>query len=277
MAPLKKMPKLDLFLLVDMSGSYQDDLPKIRSLDDDIYDNIKKTVPDSYFAAGSFIDFPTKTYGTVDDYPFRLDLDFTREKSAWTGAFDGMTARGGRDLPESQYEALVRSAKEASWRPDSIKVLAITTDADFHTPADDDGLYPGAGREEAVKTLKNKGIHVIAIKSGTRPLPQMDDIAEATGGSVKSTNDTSEEIAAAVTEGIKELKLTIVPKVTGCEGIAVSFSPERAVVTSGADIEFKETLKADKAVNTTSCQIDYVDADGGGIIASHSFTVAAAD
>ena len=49
-------PKLDLLLMVDLSGSYNNDLPNIKSLDDGLFDNIRLGVADSRFGLSSFVD-----------------------------------------------------------------------------------------------------------------------------------------------------------------------------------------------------------------------------
>ena len=59
-------PKLDLFLMVDNTGSYWDDLPVITAKAPDIFDGIRAGIPDSLFGLGTFKDFPFSTpYSSV--------------------------------------------------------------------------------------------------------------------------------------------------------------------------------------------------------------------
>jgi hypothetical protein len=152
-------PKLDLVLLVDLSGSYNDDLPIIRNLAPGLFDAVRAQVADSQFALASFVDYPYRPWGswtTIQDYAYRLDRDLTTNKADWLAAINAMAVRHGGDLPESQLEALYQIATGAgrqvppgiggqanipagqnpTFRSGATKIVVMTTDASFHTAGD---------------------------------------------------------------------------------------------------------------------------------------------
>jgi hypothetical protein len=163
-------PKLDICLIVDLSGSYNNDLPNIKALAPGIFDAVKANVSDVQFGLASFVDYPFKPWGSPGtpifngtdfvelgiDYAYRLDQDLTPTKATWLAAVNAMATRSGVDLPESQYEALFQAAtgagrdvgdtgpslgdiapgQQCSFRPDATKVIILTTDASFHTQGD---------------------------------------------------------------------------------------------------------------------------------------------
>ena len=266
-------PKLGLFLLIDLSGSYAGDIVNIRAADDGIFDSVRASAPDSRFGVGSFVDYPFSPWGFADtgDYGYQRDQDLTTVKATWTGAIDGLVVRFGGDGPESQYEGLYQAATGAgrdvlpagaslgdiagglapSWRAEAAKVIAITTDAPFHTPGDSSCTspsppcpfaYPGPSRDDTVTALNSVGIKVIAIKAPGSGA-EMDDIAAATGGSVQTTGSSSAEIADAILLGLGNLPVTVSPSVACDAGLSVGFDEASKVVISGEDVLFTETIK----------------------------------
>jgi hypothetical protein len=76
-------PKLDVCLLVDVSGSYGDDLPNINSQMSAVWDIVKANIDDSQWYVGSFRDFLFSPWGEPGDFANRLtqDLNPTRRLS----------------------------------------------------------------------------------------------------------------------------------------------------------------------------------------------------
>lgn len=290
-------PSLDLCLLVDMSGSYTNDLPNIRDLDDGIFDTVRAGVPNSWFCLASFVDYPFARWGIPEyDYAYQLDQDLTTDKATWTGAIDNLSVMFGDDTPESQYEALYQMATGAgrdvtptgpsagdvpagqapSWRgTGTTRVIAITTDAPFHEYGDtalvpddcDPSLrpceWPGPTATEAVDALTAADVRVIAIKAPGAST-QMDNLANATGGAVVSTSSTSAEIGEAIVAGLGNLPITVTPVPVGCEPLDFLFSPGFDTVTSGETVAFSEAISvpADAPQGTTvHCTVEFRSAD----------------
>ncbi len=270
--------KLDLLLMVDLSSSYNNDLPNINTLAPSIFDGVRVGITDSDFGLASFIDFPYNPWGVYngdptswtgpDDYPFNLNLDFTSDKTTWTSAIGLMTTGAGYDSPESQYYALQQAASGASWRSDATSVIAITTDAPFHTAGDSsctDGPgcpfpYPGPSRDDTIAALAAQNIKVIAIKA-PGATSQMDDLATATGGSIQTTSDTSAEIAEAILDAFEELTFNVTADTSDCNPDILEISYDPAFienVPAGGMVDFEETVAVKPDITPADLPVDLV-------------------
>jgi len=77
----------------------------------------------------------------------------------------------------------------------------------------------------------------------------MDDLANATGGVVKTTSSTSAEIAQAIVSGLKELSFELTAVPVGCAPLDVTFDPPSyAEVPGGSSREFVETISVPASV-----------------------------
>jgi hypothetical protein len=276
-------PVLDFCLLIDLSGSYYDDLGTIQSLAPAIVAGIRDEVADSNFCLASFVDFPFSAWGASGDYAYRRDQDLTADGTAWEAAVNGLLLKSGYDGPESQYEGLYQMATGAgrdvpsageslgdipagqnpSFRASASKVIAITTDAPFHTPGDSVcGFpsppcpfgYPGASRDDTVDALSGAGIRVIAIKAPGAGV-EMDDLAAATGGSVVSTGSSSTEIVEAILEGLAAIPQDITAEAVGCGPLEITFEPESYTgMIDIASVSFVETISV--PAGAPSAEID---------------------
>ncbi len=266
-------PKLDFVLLVDLSGSYGDDIEKIKDLAPDLFDSIRADVPDSQFALASFVDFPFSPWGNAStgDYGYALDQDLTTDRATWLTSVNGMYTRYGGDFPESQLEGLFQAVTgqgrempisadgdyddlgeiepgfNATFRDDATKVIAITTDAAFHEGGDYgySFAYPGATMAETIDALLDVGVKVIAIKTGSAD-SDMDILADATGGSVVTTDSSSSQIATAVLAGLETLSYTVsAAPGEDCEPLDFAYAPDLFEDVFGGDtVAFEETITA---------------------------------
>jgi hypothetical protein len=266
---------LDLMLIVDLTGSYSDDLPRIKSLAPGIFDDVRATASDSQFGLSTFVDFPFSPWGELGEWGYRLEQQLTRERTSWLAAVNAMTSRFGNDEPESQYEALyqavtgagrempattdgdyddrgeIKPGQQGAFRVQTQKVIAITTDSSFHRSGDSGSSfsYPGPSRDAVVDALNARNIRVISIKApGTTT--QMDDIAAATRGAVVTTSNTSAEIGRAITSGLDVLKFNIRPEPqVRCAPLSVTFDPEIVNdVSGGTTVTFNETITVPEGV-----------------------------
>jgi hypothetical protein len=270
-------PKIDVCLLVDLSGSYWDDLPNIKAQMPGVYDAVVADIPNARFCLATFVDFPFTFWGgeTSGDYAYALEQDLTPNKSDWTDAVNAMTTKNGWDGPESQYEAVYQMATGAgtdvppagasfgdvpaggdpSWRDDATKVLIITTDASFHTAGDSDCTgrdsgsasdcpfgYPGPTAADATDALVDAGIKVIALKA-PGSTGQMDALAAATGGSVETTSSTSDDIADAILAAFEALTFDVTGTPAADCLLDISLDPTAHLDVEGGDtVYFDETI-----------------------------------
>lgn len=197
-----QVPAVDVFILVDLTGSFRDDLPNFQSQAPTIIDQMISLNPNTRFGLGSFRDYPIGSFGDPGDWAYRLMADLTFDASAVKSAISGLVADGGDDTPESQLAALYQAAKgvgqdtngdgdfndpedispgqQANFRS-PIKIILMWTDAPFHQPGDD-GYYPGPSFAEVIGALTARGIKFIGIASSPESvLEDLRRIAEGTG------------------------------------------------------------------------------------------------
>lgn len=268
-------PKLDLVLDVDLSGSYGDDIDTIKTKKSDIFNGVRAEVADSRFGLTSFVDYPFAPWGfdSSGDFPYQRNQDLTADQTTWESAVDAMSIHFGGDGPESQLESLRQAATGAgqdlngdgdfadlgeiapglnpSFRADATKVIALTTDAAMHTAGDSDCTspsppcpfpYPGPSFADTVAALNAANIKVVAIKA-PGSTTQMDDLANATGGAITSTDASSSEIVEAIVGSLEELTFDITGNPVGCDPLDVSFDPAvHSDVAGGTTVQFEETI-----------------------------------
>lgn len=271
-------PMVEVCLLEDETGSFWDDIDFLQAgtTAEDIYDAVKLASPNAEFAVAGFRDYPIPPYGGPDDWVYRLLSPMSPDKADWVNGIGALTAGGGADDPEAQYDAIVAAAGAGlgdqgpcgfSTDPSVTKVLVVTTDAAFHTP---DGTHVN----DQTSTLTALGdIVVVGLKApgaGT----ELDALASATVGSVQALSSNGANIAAAILAGLKAIEVDVA-MVSDCEWpISTAFDPASQPVTSGDDAGFTETISvaADAPGGTYFCR-DWALIDGepmrdgsGGII-----------
>ena len=132
--------KLDLFLNLDLSGSFNDDLPVLRnSVVPALINNFCK-LPNNRCGVSSFVDKPVSPFGVTNfDYVYKTDLLLTSDTSLVQSTVNRLSIRHGGDLSEGQLESLLQigvRADEIGFRDDAFKVVVLTTDAAFHKAGD---------------------------------------------------------------------------------------------------------------------------------------------
>jgi Ca2+-binding RTX toxin-like protein len=130
---------LDLVLTQDLSGSFGDDVVTVKALADALVTAITGIASDVRLGVTSFVDKPVSPFGSTTDYEYRTDQALTATFSEFIDALNGLTVLSGNDYPEAQLTALLQNAvrtAEVGWRPGSIKVVVLTTDAAFHKAGD---------------------------------------------------------------------------------------------------------------------------------------------
>ena len=163
---VKKRP-VDVLFLLDLSGSFSDDLPVLKAnFQSLLNDLVATTSPGSQFGVASFVDFPFSPYGTPpNDYTYKVDLALTTNTANVTSTINGLTTYDGFDLPQNQYEAIyqaitgegvdlngdglftgvgeVAPSSIGHFNPGVPLFILLFTDATFHNP-DTESAYPTA-------------------------------------------------------------------------------------------------------------------------------------
>ena len=137
----------DIVFLLDVSGSFGDDLPVWKEVFPQLLSDIQRRVSVK-FGVGSFSDQPLLPFGSplIPDYPFRNETGFLLvDNIAIVNAIENLIILNGRDSPESQMYALLRAStatisNETGYAEtfteyefkSKDRVIVLITDAGFH-------------------------------------------------------------------------------------------------------------------------------------------------
>ncbi|MEM6678476.1 MAG: hypothetical protein AAF675_11470, partial [Pseudomonadota bacterium] len=157
----------DFIFLVDLSGSFNDDLINFQQNASSIVAAVRADDPNARFALASFVDIPVAPFGLEGDYPYRAELPLTNSLDVFVNALEGLTTFGGGDVPEAQLLGLWNAAngEGLNLREGSRKVIMVATDAPAHN-ASSYGLEDG----EVRAFLQSQGIEVEQL-SASAPAP----------------------------------------------------------------------------------------------------------
>ncbi len=184
---------VDVYFLVDLTGSFYDDLPVFKEEAPTIISDLEDQGLDLKVGLGSFEDYPIYPFGSAasGDVAYRRDIDLTTDTGAVETVIDGLSTRYGADGPESQLAALYQSAsgagqdlsgvgysgasipagQQANFRDGAVKLILLWTDAPFHYPGDAGDIpYPGPSFDDTVDAiLALDPPKVIGVSSGDDP------------------------------------------------------------------------------------------------------------
>jgi hypothetical protein len=196
---------IDLFILVDLSNSFTDDLPVFQAQAPGIINGIKAANANVRFGLAKYEDYPISPFGSAaaGDKAYERLVDLTFDPNAVLTEIAGLTTRSGGDLPQSQLPALFQAAtgdgqdlsgaghagasipagQQANFRNGATKLFLLWTDAEFHLPGDPGDIpYPGPSFVEVVDAITALDPpQVIGISSGPDGVADLQAIAAATG------------------------------------------------------------------------------------------------
>lgn len=232
--------KVDIVFLVDVSGSYSDDLVTFRNKSDDILDAFNTAGSDVNVGLASFSDFPVSPYGSSRDYEYKLHQSLTSNFEQIKTGISDLTILSGSDYKESQLEALYQVAAQSStgWRIGSLPLVFLATDAAFHN-SDTNASYPGHGRAETLNLFKSKAIRMIGLQAGGS-VSDVVDFADESGGASFDLSRDSSEIVEVVNEVLSDAdnNLTISMETHGdFAKLVKSITPQVEGGVSGKPIE----------------------------------------
>ena len=195
---------VDVFFLVDLSGSFYDDLPLFKAQAPGIITDLKTTTANIRFGLGKFEDYPIYPFGDLGsgDQAYQRIVDLTFNEEEVLTAIDGLFTRYGYDDPESQLPALYQAAtgvgqdlsslgypeasipadQQANFRDGASKLFLLWTDAPFHYPGDPGNIpYPGPSFEETIDAiLALDPPKVVGVTSGGGGQADLEAVATAT-------------------------------------------------------------------------------------------------
>ena len=237
---------LDVYLLVDLTGSMGGELATLQANSTLIISTIQAANPNTRFGIGWFQDYGYDPYGVPDDKPYVRELDLTFDTLLFTAVLNSLNLGYGGDLPESQVPALyntvtgagdgtwIEAGQQANFRSEAAKVIVLVTDAPFHLVY---GAIPGgtpATYTEAVAALHDlPRAQVLGIFSNPDYpdyITDLENVARDTGslappGGVDCGGDGETDIlegdplvctVSFTGEGLPEAFIALVETVTDC-------------------------------------------------------------
>lgn len=256
---------VDVCLLEDETGSFYDDIANLKSgtTASDIFDTVVASSPGAQFAVAGFRDYPVYPFGAGNDYVYRLLSPMSPVKANWLAGINSLTAGGGSDIPEAQFDAIVAASGPGTftdptlgvqgncgWRdktanPGVQRILVVTTDAVFHNPS---GSHVN-NLASTITALNNAQIRVIGLKAAGAG-SELNSLATATGGSVQPLSSDGSNIATAIINGIQAVTTDVWFEVTSSDpGLNVTLTPAVHYNVSGnSTVNFTETITVDNNV-----------------------------
>lgn len=196
---------VDVYFVVDLSGSFFDDLPNFKTQAPTIMSTLTSLNANTQFGLGKLEDYPISPFGNAaaGDKAYERIADLSFNTAALSTTISGLFTRDGSDLPQSQLAALFQAAtgagqdlsgvgfpgasipagQQANFRSGATKVFLLWTDASFHRPGDAGSIpYPGPSFTDVANAMLalDPG-KVIGISSGTDGLADLQQIAALTG------------------------------------------------------------------------------------------------
>jgi len=128
---------VDVYFLLDLTGSFNDDLKNMSRLMADLVKRIQSGEfgKDVRLGLGSFMDKPQAPFGRRKMYTFKNHQSLTLDVARLVPAVKSLRVAPGGDVPEAQFEALVEmvgKAKTIGFRKDVRSFVALVTDAPPH-------------------------------------------------------------------------------------------------------------------------------------------------
>lgn len=249
-------PSVDVCLLEDETGSFGDDIGNLKTAAGGIHDTVVAGSPNAQFAVAGFRDYAVSPHGSGGDWVYRLLSSMNAAKANWLAGVGALSAGGGADGPEAQYDAIVAAAgpgptdyapdsvgpqADCGWRDDATvtRVLVVATDAPFHLPGP--GKPHANGLASTTTALTAAGVVVIGLKAPGAG-GELDALAAATGGSVQALSSDGANIGAAILAGLAAIEIDVSMASNCAWPISTTFDPTSQIVTSGDDAVFTETI-----------------------------------
>jgi|GEM_PF-644658 len=201
---------VDVYILVDLSGSFIDDLPAFQAEAPAVIAQLSSGDVDLRVGLGTFQDYPVAPFGdaTLGDQAYRRLADISADTPdhaqllATIASLQALNGAGA-DAPQSQLAAMYQAATgagedlsgagfpgasipaglQAHFRDGAAKIVLLWTDSPFHHPGDPGAIpYPGPTMAAVTAALQALDpARVVGLSSGPDALPDLQAIAAATG------------------------------------------------------------------------------------------------
>ena len=157
--PARRVNSADILLVLDTTGSMQDEIDYLETELDDIMQRLRSSEGQTDIRIGMIV---YRDQG--DDYVTRK-YQFTNDIQAMRATLAQQEASGGGDGPEA-VEAALAEADKFQWRPRAAKILLHVADAPPHRQDIDTAL-------RSAQTLRSKGVQFVPVAaSGSDPFAE---------------------------------------------------------------------------------------------------------
>lgn len=143
---------VDLYYLMDLSKSMEDDKVKLAELGHFLAETMKNLTSNFRLGFGSFVDKTVMPYvsmvpeklkapctGCAAPYGFKNHMSLDTDSSDFVRKVNETQISGNLDAPEGGFDAIMQAIvcqKDIGWREKSRKLLVYSTDAGFHYAGD---------------------------------------------------------------------------------------------------------------------------------------------
>ncbi|GLV41732.1 myospheroid [Carabus blaptoides fortunei] len=143
---------VDLYYLMDLSKSMEDDKDKLSSLGDLLAESMQNITSNFRLGFGSFVDKVVMPYvSTVPKnleepcpkcaapYGFHNVMTLSKNTSLFASMVKNASVSGNLDAPEGGFDAIMQAIvcrKDIGWREKARRLLVFSTDAGFHYAGD---------------------------------------------------------------------------------------------------------------------------------------------
>lgn len=286
--PASMLPKkCDILLAFDLTGSMGGAVTNATNNAQNIMNNIRIAIYDSYFGLVSHKDYPISPYGGAGDYAYKLHVPVSNNDSLIQEEMKKFGIGGGNNTPESYTRVLYESYSdsEIAWRNGAKKFVVFWLDATPHEIDPGRDGIPGTPDDlkiaDVLAEMKKNNITLITLCSNSGVLQTWKDYSAKTGGDAfllnTSNNSVANLIATSVTEQIKSIgKLSLEVHEPEFATWLTSVSPSQYTginLDSEKSFDFTPTFTV-PAGTPDGEYVFYLDLMGdGAIYANHKVTI----
>nr|XP_023020280.1 integrin beta-PS isoform X1 [Leptinotarsa decemlineata]XP_023020284.1 integrin beta-PS isoform X1 [Leptinotarsa decemlineata] len=253
---------VDLYYLMDLSRSMNDDKEKLSSLGDQLAYTMRKLTSNFRLGFGSFVDKVVMPYVStlpeklerpcdicVAPYGFRHHMTLNKDTHKFSQMVKAANVSGNLDAPEGGFDAIMQAVvcrDQIGWREQARRLLVFSTDASFHYAGDGklggivkpndgqchlsrEGIYTESSHqdypsiEQIHLNVKKNSINVIfAVTKST--LEIYEHLAKTIeGASVGQLEGDSSNIVTLIKEQYEQISSTVEMKHNASSAVSIKF------------------------------------------------------
>jgi len=280
----KESGGLDLCFVIDTTGSMGDDIGNAKENMSDILSALGSKTSNYRVALIDYRDFSNRSNCSQEDYPSKIQFEFTEDNDSIREGINALTLGNGGDWNETVFSGLMTSLS-LDWREDAKKIIIVLGDA----PPLDPEPNTNYTYEQVVAALYEADLNIDFENSDHRVLGDGEEslinvytigaggldsdaidffqkISDATGGTFTATSDAS-EVSGAIIDSIEDVEIE--PLQTVKTNFGEEYSKETVELYCGDEFCFAFRLDEngsfeleDMEEGTYSWKIDRLRAEG---------------